>query len=45
MKKTEFKLKGYEMLEKVVGIDNASSGRIYTPVKWKGKKVAIVRLE
>ena len=45
MKKAEFKFNGFEMLEKVVADDKADSGRIYVPKSWKGKKVAIVRLE
>jgi putative transposon-encoded protein len=43
--KTKFQLTGFEMLEKIVADDKADSGRIYVPKSWKGKKVAIVRLE
>ena len=45
MKKQEFKISGYEIVEKEVAQDKANSGRVYVPVKWKGKKVAIVRWE
>ena len=44
MKETTIKLKGYEMLEKVVN-KSGNSGRVYVPIEWIGKKVKIVLLE
>ena len=44
MKQTDIKLKGYEMLEKLVK-KSGDSGRVYVPLKWIGKKVKIILLE
>ena len=44
MKQTNIKLKGYEMLEKLVK-KSGDSGRVYVPLKWIGKKVKIILLE
>ena len=41
----EFKIKGIEVIEKTVADDKSSSGRIYVPKSWAGKKVSIARLE
>lgn len=45
LEKTQFKFVGVEKIEKKIANDKANSGRIYVPKSWKGKKVAIVRLE
>jgi hypothetical protein len=42
---TKFEVLGYELLEKVVAMDKADSGRIYVPKSWKGKRVVVVRLD
>ena len=46
MKKERVKVQlfGYEMFEKVVR-KSGSSGRVYVPVDWVGKKVKIILLE
>ena len=44
MKLTEIKLKGYEMIEKIVN-KGGDSGRVYVPIKWIGKKVKIILLD
>ena len=44
MKQTDIKLKGYEMLEKMVK-KSGDSGRVYVPLKWVGKKIKIILLE
>ena len=40
----EFKVKGVEAREKVVG-DGGASGRIYVPKSWIGKKIVIILKE
>lgn len=45
MKKHKFEVEGFELVQKVVANDKSSSGRIYVPKSWAGKKVSIVRLE
>lgn len=41
----KFNFKGYALEEKTVGRGNESSSRINLPLKWFGKKVAVVLLE
>ena len=38
-------LQGYQLLDKTVGSCNNHSARVYVPLSWKGKKVAVVLLE
>ncbi len=38
----EFKIKGYAFIEKVAGNRREVSARIYVPVAWKGKTVALI---
>lgn len=45
MKPSKFSIEGFEIMHKVVADDKADSGRLYVPKAWKGKKVAVVRLE
>jgi len=45
MKKHKFEIEGFELVEKTVADDKSSSGRVYVPKSWAGKKVSIVRLE
>ncbi|MBE8539408.1 DUF2080 family transposase-associated protein [Geoglobus acetivorans] len=40
----EVKVKGYEVIEKVVK-RSGDSGRVYVPKSWVGKKVKIILLE
>lgn len=40
----EFKVEGREATEKIVK-EGGSSGRIYLPKKWIGRKVVIILLE
>lgn len=44
MKQADIKLKGYEMLEKIVN-RSGDSGRVYVPLKWVGKKVKVILLQ
>ena len=41
---TTFTIEGEELIKKKVA-DGGTSGRVYVPKKWVGKKVAIVLLE
>lgn len=41
----EFKINGYEAVEKTVASGNQSSARINVPPSWQGKRVMVVRLE
>lgn len=43
-KRARIQLFGYEMLEKLVR-KSGSSGRVYVPVDWVGKRVKIILLE
>lgn len=40
-----FSVSGYEAIERTVTPANKSSGRVYLPNAWIGKRVMIVRLE
>jgi hypothetical protein len=40
-----FSISGYEAIERTVTPANKSSGRVYLPNAWIGKRVMIVRLE
>lgn len=42
-KKDEFKVQGYEAVEKVVKPHSKTSGRVYLPFPWIGKRIIIVR--
>lgn len=39
----EFKVTGYEMLERLVK-QSGNSGRVYLPPNWIGKRVKIIRV-
>lgn len=41
----KYEMWGYEVMEKTVGVGNATSGRINMPVKHIGKRVRIVILD
>jgi len=41
-RRTKFEVKGFEAIEKTVGVDH-HCGRIYLPNKWIGEKVLVVR--
>lgn len=41
---TRFEVYGHEMLEKVVA-KSGSSGRVYLPPDWIGKRVKVVRVD
>ncbi|OGS49398.1 MAG: cytoplasmic protein [Euryarchaeota archaeon RBG_16_68_13] len=41
---TKFEIYGQEMLEKVVA-KSGSSGRVYLPPDWIGKRVKVVRVD
>lgn len=41
----EFKIVGYNYLEKEVSPQSKTAGKIYLPAEWIGKKVAVVLLE
>lgn len=41
----QFAINGYEAIERTVTPANKSSGRIYLPNAWIGKRVMVVRLE
>lgn len=43
-KPTPIQVDGYEMLEKTVR-SQGTSGRVYLPVSWIGKRVKVVRIE
>ena len=43
-KRARVQLFGYEMLEKLVR-KSGSSGRVYVPAEWVGKRVKIILLE
>lgn len=43
-KRADIRLVGYEMVEKLVR-KSGTSGRVYVPVDWVGKKVKIILLE
>lgn len=43
--KHDFSISGYEAIERTVTSANKSSGRIYLPNAWIGKRVMVVRLE
>ena len=42
--KDSFQIRGYEVIEKTV-TSAGSSGKIYLPVAWIGKRVKVVRIE
>lgn len=42
--KDTFQIRGYEVIEKVVTAAG-TSGKIYLPVNWIGKRVKVVRIE
>jgi len=42
-KKDEFKVQGYEAVEKVVKPHSKTSGRVYLPAIWEGCRVLVVR--
>ncbi|MCK9592969.1 MAG: DUF2080 family transposase-associated protein [Methanoregula sp.] len=44
-KTTALSVEGYEMIEKTVMPQGATSGRVYVPKAWIGKKVKIIRTE
>jgi len=44
MEALEIKLRGYEVIEKIVK-PSGDSGRIYVPKSWVGKRVKIILLE
>jgi putative transposon-encoded protein len=44
MKEFEIKLKGYELLNKTV-TDSGTSGKVYVPKAWIGKKVQVLLIE
>jgi len=44
MKEFEIKLKGYKLLDKTV-TDSGTSGKVYVPKSWIGKKVQILLIE
>jgi hypothetical protein len=41
----EFRITGFEAVEKVVASGNKSSARVNVPPSWQGKKVILIRLE
>lgn len=41
----ELKVQGYQVIEKEVAIGSKTSGRVYVPKEWIGKKVKIILLE
>lgn len=43
-KRADIRLAGYEMVEKLVR-KSGTSGRVYVPVDWIGKRVKIILLE
>jgi putative transposon-encoded protein len=43
-KESKFEVFGEEMLEKVVA-KSGSSGRVYLPPDWIGKRVKVIRVE
>jgi len=44
MEPRDINIKGYEMVEKKVG-KSGTSGYLYIPAKWIGKRVAVVLLD
>ena len=44
MDKQDFKISGYEFVNKEVG-DGGDSGRVYVPKTWIGKKVTVILKE
>ncbi len=44
MKARNISIEGYEMVEKTAG-KSGNSAYLYLPVKWVGKKVAVILLE
>lgn len=42
--KDSFEIHGYEVIEKIV-TNAGTSGKIYLPISWIGKRVKIVRIE
>ena len=44
LKKQELNIEGYAFLEKEVK-NSGDSGRVFVPIAWVGKKVAVVLLE
>jgi len=45
MTKCEINTTGYAFIEKTVTVSNNTSGKIYVPRKWVGKKVLIILKE
>jgi uncharacterized membrane protein YuzA (DUF378 family) len=43
--KKEFKLVGYDYVEKIVGKQSKTASVIYLPARLTGKRVAIIQLE
>lgn len=45
MKPTKFEIYGHEMLTKEVKNVKNTAPYVYLPTTWKGKKIAVVRLD
>jgi len=44
MQPTQYAATGYGSVERIVG-DAKNSGRVHTPISWKGKRALVILLE